>query len=165
MTTPFANIRNTIVILSLLAVIIVAKRAAAQTFIVSSSLPVGNGPGSLAAADVNGDGWPDLIVPNWLDDNGDWKGCCGRWLTILTNNGNGTFTVSSTNRVRHPDKIMVADLNGDGWPDLIAANTDTNTVTVLTKNRNGSFTAISTNVVGLGPWSWRQMSMGTASLI
>ena len=55
-------------------------------FVLSSTLNVGNGPYSVVAADVNGDGKLDLISAN----NGD------NTLTVLTNNGSGGFVFSAT---------------------------------------------------------------------
>jgi hypothetical protein len=120
-----------------------ANSSNAENFVLSSSPNVGRAPQALTGADVNRDGWPDLIVPNNQDNT----------VMVLTNNGNGTFMASSTNRVRAPGSVVAADVNGDGWLDLIASNADTNTLTVLTNNGDGTFNPASTNIVGLGPQS------------
>ena len=46
-----------------------------------------------------------------------------------------TFATGAT-----PYSVAVADLNGDGRPDLVTANYDSNTVSVLLGNGNGNFT-------------------------
>jgi len=78
---------------------------------------VGYYPECVAAADVNGDGKADLITANYSPDGS------GNTLTVLTNNGSGTFTNWGTLTVgTGPVFVTAADLNGDGTPDLIAAN-------------------------------------------
>jgi hypothetical protein len=90
------------------------------------------GPYCLAAADVNGDGKPDLIYS--CPDNGT--------LTVLTNNGSGVLGSNAVYSVSgQPYDFVVADVNGDGKPDLISAGYNTGYVTVLTNNGNGIFTS------------------------
>ena len=47
--------------------------------------------------------------------------------------------------------MAVADLNGDGVPDLVTANYDSNNVSVLLGNGNGTFQAAQPFAVGSGP--------------
>lgn len=65
-------------------------------------------------ADVNGDGFPDVIVGN---DAPDPK-------LVYLNDGKGNFRLGSTfGRPGWPTRnVAVADLNGDGLPDLVVAN-------------------------------------------
>ncbi len=103
-------------------------------FDLSATLPVGASassyPDSVAAADVNGDGKPDLISANSNDGT----------LTVLTNNGNGGFGLNATLAVGlAPASVIAADVNGDGKPDLISANANDGTLTVLTNNGHGLF--------------------------
>jgi hypothetical protein len=67
---------------------------------------------SVAVADVNGDGKPDLIVGSGLGAGGQ--------VSVLLGNGDGTFqpekvVVTGTGA---PYAVAVGDLNGDGIPDL-----------------------------------------------
>jgi hypothetical protein len=112
-----------------------------------ASTPVVDGkPQSLVAMDINGDGSMDLICA-----------CANDTLSVLTNNGTGIFG-SSTNYIigSYPLSLTAADFNGDGKLDLILANYDyppviENTLTILTNNGNGGFTIASSPVVGLDP--------------
>ena len=92
--------------------------------------PTGMAPISVAAADLNGDGTPDLAVANQNSNA----------VSVLLNTGNGTFAV----KVDYPTgalsySVAAADLNGDGKPDLVVAGS--NKVSVLLNNGNGTFAA------------------------
>jgi hypothetical protein len=83
----------------------------------------GFGASSVAVADVNGDGKPDLVVANGCVEstcstNGD--GAAG----VLLGNGDGTFQAAVTydSGGFSPESVAIADVNGDGKPDLIVAN-------------------------------------------
>jgi hypothetical protein len=90
---------------------------------------------SVAVADLNGDGKPDLVATE-SDQGGYSNSVC-----VLLNNGNGTFsgpTCFSTG-VGIPLSAAVADLNGDHKPDIVTANFNANTVSVFLNNGNGTF--------------------------
>jgi len=93
-------------------------------------------PGAVKLADLNNDGILDLIVANSGSNNvlvypGLGNGAFGPAL----NDGHGFFT--GTN----PEGITVADVNGDGRPDLIIANEGSNDVSILINVKVGnSFT-------------------------
>jgi hypothetical protein len=99
---------------------------------------------SIAVADVNGDGKPDLLVANFYDaGNPDSGG-----VSVLLGNGNGTFqaAVSNISGGFGAYSIAVADVNGDGKPDLVVANECYNSsncsnggVDVLLGNGDGTF--------------------------
>ncbi len=113
-------------------------------FVLSSSPTVGPDPVSIAVADVNADGAPDLIAANEA----------GSTLSVLTNNGSGAFALSATLTVgTSPACVIAADINGDGKVDLISANSDANTLSVLTNNGSGAFILASSPAVGLSPRS------------
>jgi hypothetical protein len=78
-------------------------------------------------ADVNGDSIPDLVVANSSSSNSP-----GGTVSVLLGNGNGSFQPQRAFDVgNYPQSVVVADINGDGRPDLVTANTFDDTVTVL----------------------------------
>jgi hypothetical protein len=79
----------------------------------------------VATADLNRDGKLDLVVAN------------GRYVSVLLGNGDGTFQTSVSYLIgRAVLRLALADLNGDGVPDLIVS---CGTVSVLLGNGDGTF--------------------------
>jgi hypothetical protein len=101
---------------------------------------------AVAVADVNGDGIPDLIAPNVCSTSTD---CTNGSVGVLLGNGDGTFQPAITYlAAREIDAVSVADVNGDGKPDLVVATPCGNlgctqgSVGVLLGNGNGTFQAV-----------------------
>jgi hypothetical protein len=95
-------------------------------------IPVGKGPGSIAIADVNRDGKPDIIVANTEDET----------ISVLLGDGKGHFKLAPGSPFpcgKGPNDIAVADMNGDGNPDLVIANTGTPYLTILLGDGRGGF--------------------------
>ncbi|MES1180287.1 MAG: VCBS repeat-containing protein [Verrucomicrobiota bacterium] len=63
------------------------------------------------------------------------------------------FTITTCVVGARPDGVAVADVNGDGRPDLISANNLADTLTVLTNNGAGGFGSNATLAVGSGPYA------------
>ncbi len=85
-----------------------------------------NGYGlGLAISDFNQDGWPDIYVGNDFHEDDYY----------YLNNGDGTFTESGEKFFGHTSRFSmgndVADINHDGWPDLISLDMLANDETVL----------------------------------
>ena len=90
-------------------------------------------PESLVAADLNGDGKPDLAVVC----RGVIDSSC---LNVFLNKGNGTFTAATAYALgTQPYSMTAADFDGNGTMDLAVANEWDNTVSVLLNTGNGTF--------------------------
>jgi hypothetical protein len=101
-------------------------------------------PQNVVAADMNGDGYVDLITANQGANS----------LSVLTNNGAGVFTLWQIINVvsgANPSYVVAADVNGDGKMDLICANRSLNSVSVLLNNGSGGFSVSQTISVGSSP--------------
>jgi Big-like domain-containing protein/VCBS repeat protein len=86
----------------------------------------GLGPGSVAIADVNGDGNLDLVVANFCADKRacSLSGSGESGVGVLLGNGDGTFQTVVTYRSGGSfiQSVLVADVDGDGHPDLLVVN-------------------------------------------
>jgi hypothetical protein len=118
------------------------------TFQKPLTFTIGNGiTGGVAVVDVNGDGKPDLVTAN------SGKGT----VSVLLGNGDGTFQTPPPplgfSVGIDPTLVALADVNGDGIPDIVTANADDNTVSVLLGNGDGTFQNQQTFPVGPQPAS------------
>lgn len=110
----------------------------------------------LEVADFNGDGWPDIAAFVGL------KGMHSKyplWTTgrfvLLTNDG-GTFS-ASTVVTRSPGSdfacTVVADLDNDGWPDVLADANDHGTMHWFRNTGSGFAAAVSLPAPGMQAWA------------
>jgi hypothetical protein len=121
------------------------------TFQQQRTFAVGNGPVALFAADVNGDGVNDIIVANRYSNS----------VSVLLGSGDGTFSPDPLSSPglppgqflvgSLPHAVYVADINGDGTPDLVAANASDGTVSILLGDGQGAFAPQQTFAVGASP--------------
>jgi Tol biopolymer transport system component len=97
---------------------------------------------SVAVADVNRDGHPDLVV-----------GSDGI-VSVRLGDGAGGFGANMNSTVAGSHfGIAVADLDGNGVPDVVTTDDAANTVSVALGNGNGTFGAATTSATGLTPRS------------
>jgi FG-GAP-like repeat len=95
---------------------------------------VGKGAASVEVGDFNKDGLPDIAVADAEDSS----------IAILLNKGQRKFSPAASSPFfagNFPNDINIADLNGDGIPDLAVANHERKHITVLLGNGKGQFQA------------------------
>jgi hypothetical protein len=93
-------------------------------------------PNDLALGDFNGDGIPDLVVPDSATGV----------VAVFLGKGDGTFAAAvnySTGSGSKPLAVAVGDLNGDGKQDLAVALGDKAAVAILMGKGDGTFGAAS----------------------
>jgi hypothetical protein len=103
-------------------------------FTAGTPVTVGISPRGLDIADLNGDGKLDIAVPNFN----------GSTVTVLLGDGAGGFSATGASPIAvgtRPNTVKIADINGDGKPDLTVANGDSNNFTVLLNDGSAGFTA------------------------
>jgi hypothetical protein len=115
------------------------------TFGAPVNYPTGVHALSLAVADFNCDGVPDLAVANYGSNT----------VAIMLGNGPsnpGTFQVAVNYPAgTAPRSVAVGDFNGDGRPDLAVANYDSNNVSILLAYPNGTFRPAVNYTTGVHP--------------
>jgi len=109
------------VVLQLLAVSVLLLPAGTP---VSAQIPYGTSPAwassdtqvstGAALADIDRDGWPDLVVANGND-------IYRQRVAVYYNQGDGTFPGTpdwQSTDIDYHGHLAVGDVNGDGWPDV-----------------------------------------------
>lgn len=114
----------------------------APDVVYASETGSGKGPVSVTAADVDGDGFPDLITANGSDGT----------VSVLLNDGDGTFAAPvSYPAGADPVAVAVADVDGDGFADIVVADASGNSVQILLNDGHGGFNAPLPQSVGANP--------------
>lgn len=96
------------------------------------TIRVGQGPRWISVADVNRDGNQDILVTN--ADAGT--------VSVLLGDGRGEFREAAGSPIAAghlPNDIAVADMNGDGNPDMVIADHQSPYVSILLGDGTGKF--------------------------
>jgi subtilisin family serine protease len=114
------------------------------TFTMGSNQNIGLGDFSYGVklADIDGDGHLDLIASGvYTGQGGSGYGTdSGALMTVALGKGNGWFNTPRVFRGESSAFMFdVGDINGDGKPEIIAANQDSDSVTIFFNKGNGDF--------------------------
>jgi len=108
------------------------------TFQPEQSFFAGMFPLSVALADFNADGHPDIAVA--LPCGTDLTCVSNGGVGLLLGNGDGTFQaiVNYASTGLDTARLTVGDFNGDGHADIVATNSQVSNITVFMANADGT---------------------------
>src|SRR5205814_1174352 len=110
--------------------VLLQSATTAGTFGTARSVPTGSQPNSIAVADFNGDGKPDLVTSNSDSNN----------LGILLGTGGGNFAAATFVPLSSfPGDLAVTDLDSDGKPDIVVSAESSNSLALLLGFGDGTF--------------------------
>ena len=106
-------------------------------------VPVGDGPRSVIAVDVNQDGHADVVTANMFADS----------ISVLLGTGDGTLGPPTDIPVGNGSRFLATDdFNGDNIADIAVTNYLENTVAMLIGNGDGTFAPPVKVTVGAVPF-------------
>jgi len=98
---------------------------------------------------LNGDRNLDIVVPNTAPGPST--------VTVLLGDGRGDFRAAPQSPFKAGDRayfVAVADLNGDGKPDIVATHDDASIATILLGDGKGNFAQATNSPPQLGNHAW-----------
>jgi hypothetical protein len=118
------------------------------TFQTATNIAVGSDPVDIKAANLTGTNVTDLVVAN--------HGTGANSVSVLINNGSGSFTQTQYAAGVQPNSIAIADFIGNGILDIAVANVgfnptqsgNVNTVSILYGNGSGQFAPVAVPISG-----------------
>lgn len=93
----------------------------------------GNMPNTVLEADVNNDGFPDLVVLNTI------SGLPPEDVSVLLGKGDGSFEDERRFPLGDGAELSMIDMDSDGVLDLVALNGNDEDISILLGNGNGTF--------------------------
>jgi hypothetical protein len=110
-----------------------------------SPVPAGPGPYPFAVGDLDGDGRPDLAIPDLR----------GERVTLLRGDGQGGFAPFPGSPVATPHRpfhMTLADLDGGGQLDLVVSHDDSDRLSIRLGDGKGGFRTAPAVETGSGAW-------------
>jgi hypothetical protein len=134
-----------------------AGNIAVTNFAPRFNLPAGDGPIQTVIADLDGDGKPDLAVADNYAHSVSLYRNISQVGTLDANSFAARVVLPANPAGYSPYALVAADVDGDGWLDLVTADVEGNSVSVFRNQATGgvldtnSFAAYVTFAVGAGP--------------
>ena len=101
---------------------------------------MGDSNAAVRVADVNGDGYPDLVASSEIVQELIGAYSSGNTINVALGDGKGNFSVG---RIypgpSEAPSLVVGDFEGNGKPDIVTADIDTDTTTVFKNDGAGGF--------------------------
>lgn len=101
----------------------------AGNYTLQPAQPLGGQPTSIVAGDIDNDSDTDFAVALVASDQ----------VAIMRNNGSGTFAFSTVATLDQPSGIDLADLNGDGLPELVVPHAGDSFTRIYLNGGGGAF--------------------------
>jgi hypothetical protein len=126
----------------------------------------GDFPFGMEVADVNGDGHLDVITSGYpLLVEPFYGATAGNLTSVLLGDGKGNFGPATVYRGDvGAFSLAINDFNGDGRPDIVTANQDTDSAVVFLNDGKGGYGEPRGNWIGEMPGSYNAPASGLMSV-